>query len=131
MIALIRKLAKFGAVGVIGAVVDIGLLLGLIALGAAPLAGRALSLPAAMFVTWRLNRRFTFGASGRSAAQEGARYAAVAFTAAGVNYAVFAGLMLAWPGLEPALAVVAATLVSMWTSFIGYQRFAFGRRAAA
>lgn len=113
--------------GGIGFVVDAGLTTTLIHIGLDPFTARVVAIAVAMLVTWRLNRAITFGASDTSQKSEGARYFAVALSAAAVNYTVYAALMLAFPVLMPAIAVALATGVSMVVSYLGFSRFAFKR----
>ncbi len=129
----LEKLRRFLIVGVIAAGVDIGGMQALIALGLEPFAARALSLPLAMLCAWRLNRRYTFGASGRSQAGEAVRYAMIAAAAALTNYLVFVLALTLFSGLWPPLAASAGIATSMWVSFFGFQFFAFSQahKAAA
>ncbi len=131
MIDTARRFIPFALVGAAGAVVDIGTLQALIGLGVSPFVARVVSIALAMACTFALNRRFTFERSGRSIADEGARYLAVAISAAGVNYGVFAAILLAAPALWPPTAVVFAVAVSMMVSFFGYRFFAFAKTRAA
>ena len=123
----VQKLSRFGLVGGIGFVVDAGLTTTLIHAALDPFTARIVAIACAMLVTWRLNRAITFGASDTSQKSEGARYLAVALSAAAVNYTVYAALMLAFPALIPAIAVALATGVSMVVSYFGFSRFAFKR----
>lgn len=123
-----RRVAAFLLAGGAGFLVDAGmlwLLLRLTALG--PLAARTVGIAAAMLFTFWVNRTFTFGRSGRGLAAEGARYGGVAVAAALLNYALYAALVLAFPGLSPLLAAAAASLAAMAWSFLGYSRLVFGR----
>jgi putative flippase GtrA len=120
------RFARFAAVGGAGFVIDAGLLAFLHhGAGLDPFSARALSIVVAAFSTWRLNRSLTFGASGRSQAEEGLRYGAVAALAAGLNYAAYALALSLWPVLSPVAAAVGATLVAMGLSYAGYARFVF------
>lgn len=105
-----RGLLPFLAVGVAGLVVDLGIVF-LLERAGLPLAGaRAVSLPVATLVTWLLNRRFTFRASGRKAHHEAARYAGVAFAAQSVNYVAALAIAAVLHG-APRLAVLVLSLV--------------------
>lgn len=57
---LVTQVLRFGAVGVIGFLVDGGLLWLLLSLDVSPYLARALSFPVAVVVTWALNRNWTF-----------------------------------------------------------------------
>jgi putative flippase GtrA len=76
-------------------------------------------------VTWTFNRAVTFGRSRFPLLLEGARYGSVGLLSALLNYAVYAGLLLALPWLHPLAAVVAASLAAMAFSWAGYSRFVF------
>ena len=117
---------RFALVGGAGFLIDAGLLAALHnGAGIDPFVARLLSLVASGFATWRLNRSLTFGASGRSQASEGLRYASVAALTAGLNYLIYASALMLWPGLPPLAAAVLATLLAMGFSFTGYSRYAF------
>ena len=123
---------RFAAVGAIGFLVDAALLATLHhGLGVDPFSARAVSIAAAAFCTWRLNRSLTFGASPSGQTAEGLRYAAVAGLTAGLNYLVYALALILWPQLPPLAAVVLATAVAMGASYAGYSRFVFSASSAA
>lgn len=119
------KQLRFAMVGVIGFLTDAGSLLALNQAGLDPFSARVISIALAMFTTWRLNRTMTFGASGRSEASEGARYGAVALAVAGLNYAIYAGLLVAFPALWPVIATAMAITLAMAASYFGYSRLVF------
>ena len=123
------KFRRFLLVGILAAVVDIGGMSLLIEAGSPALLARGVSLPAAMLVAFWMNRTYTFGASGRSALDEVARYMVVNAAAGATSYGVFAGTLAAFPDTWPAIAAALGLGISMWVSFIGFQVFAFRRRA--
>ena len=84
------RFVRFAFVGGIGFLIDAGLL-ALLHYGAGldPFSSRLISISVSAFTTWRLNRSLTFGASDRSQAKEGFRYAIVAGGTAGFNYLVY------------------------------------------
>jgi putative flippase GtrA len=126
------RFVSFGVVGAIGFLVDAGLLAALHhGVGLDPFSARALSIAAAAFCTWRLNRRLTFGASLSGQAIEGLRYAVVAGLTAGLNYLIYALALIVWPPLPPLAAVVIATAIAMGASYAGYSRFVFSASSAA
>jgi putative flippase GtrA len=126
------RFLRFSLVGGAGFAVDAGLLAALHAgAGVDPFTARLVSMSAAAFSTWRLNRALTFGASASTQAAEGARYAIVATLTACLNYGLYALLILLWPGLPPVAAAVAATGLAMTASYLGYSRFVFAAGASA
>ena len=78
-----------------------------------------------MMVTWRLNRALTFGTSGSDQATEGIRYFTVAILAAVLNYAIYAGLLIAFPALSPLFAIIVAIGAVTKLSFAGYRHLVF------
>ena len=127
-----RRILLFAVVGDAGFLVDAGmlaLLLHVSPLG--PFSARIVAIAAAMLVTFWLNRTFTFGRSDRSLAVEGTRYGGVGISAALLNYAVYAVILLVFPAVWPVLAVAVASVVAMVWSFLGYSRFVFGASASS
>lgn len=123
-----NRFLRFAFVGGIGFVVDAGVLVLLLwATSAGPFLARLVSVVVAMTVTWLCNRTLTFGPSGRSMIDEGARYGGVGVASSIVNYLLYGGLLLAIPGLLPLAALVLATAVSMMISYLGYSRLVFDR----
>jgi putative flippase GtrA len=101
----VKKLIRFAIAGGLGFIVDAGilaLLLHTTPLG--PFLARLIAIALAMATTWAFNRTFT---------------------AALVNYGLYAALLLAIPDLQPLAAMVFATGASMFLSFFGYSRFVF------
>lgn len=122
----LERVLRFAIVGGTGFLVDAGLLTILhYRMGLDPFTARIISIAFAVLTTWRLNRAITFGASPSSQASEGVRYASVAIAVACLNYAVYCLLLALWRDMPPVLATVAATLVAMTFSYLGYSRFAF------
>ncbi len=117
---------RFALVGGIGFLIDAGLLAALhYGAGLDPFSARLVSISASAFTTWRLNRSLTFGASERSQAREGFRYALVAGLTAALNYLLYALALIVWPDLPPIAVAVGATLAAMGFSYAGYSRFVF------
>ena len=86
-----------------------------------PLLCRLLAFPCAMVVGWQMHRRFTFAVKTPATVREFLTFAAVGWSAAAVNYAVFAGLLLALPSLPPLAALVASSAIAMVYSYFGYR----------
>jgi len=116
---------RFLAVGALGLITDLGVFTIIIAHWPHPLAVRVVSLACATLVTWRLNRALTFDNSGRRQTDEAARYAAVAATAQGVSYAVFAVLVLTVLARHPQVALVIGAGIGALFSYNGHRLFAF------
>ncbi len=122
---------RFAIVGGTGFAVDAAVLSLLhYGVGLDPFSARVVSMCTATLTTWRLNRAHTFGASDRSQAHEGFRYATVAAMAAGVNYLVYAAALILWHGLPPIVALVAGAGSAMAFSYLGYSRVVFSRPRA-
>lgn len=126
--AVLPRPLRFLGVGGLGLITDLAVFTLVIAHGLNPLGARLISLPLATLVTWRLNRALTFDRSGRGAAEEAMRYAAVVTAAQAVSYGVFAVLVVAFPGAPPQLAVVAGSAAGALVSYSGQALFAFRPR---
>jgi putative flippase GtrA len=122
---------RFAFVGGTGFAIDAAIL-ALLHYGAGldPFSARVISIVIATFATWRLNRSLTFGASVHSQAHEALRYATVAAFAAGVNYLVYALVLLIWRGTPPIVALVFGAGAAMLFSYAGYSRVVFGSARA-
>lgn len=129
VVRLLRApLPRFLLVGSIGFTVDSVAFSAASGLGAKDFIARAASLAIATAVTWQLNRRFTFPASGRAPQQEGTRYALVAGGVQGFNYGLFLLLRTLAPG-APALAALAVSAgCAAGLSFAGQALITFGMR---
>ncbi|MBW3097679.1 GtrA family protein [Pseudohoeflea coraliihabitans] len=126
-----KKLFFFSVAGSIGFIVDVAVLhfvLRYTSFG--PYFGRALAIAAANACTWYFNRRFTFDASGRSLAAEGARYGSVGVTSAGINFGSYSLMLLAIPTISPYIALILASSSAMAFSYMGYSRFVFASVSA-
>ena len=118
-------LPRFGAIGAVGLATDALVFSLLSGSGFADAAARALSLAVATCVTWRLNRRFTFGASGRRTHAEALRYVAVALCAQGFNYALFLSLRALAPEVPALLTLTVSAASAAAFSFAGQSIVAF------
>jgi putative flippase GtrA len=120
-------LLRFLAVGGAGLAVDAATFSAAFAAGVPLTVARALSLGLATIVTWRLNRRFTFQASGRAAHLEGLRYALVALGAQGFNWGLFVTLCRSVPGVPALVLLVASAACATTFSFAGQRLLTFSR----
>jgi putative flippase GtrA len=122
--------ARFVLIGFIGFLIDAGILhLLVFGAGAKPIAGRVGSFFCASFVTWRLNRRYTFAArsTGNGTFGEYLRYLWTSGVGAAVNYSVFATLVLTLPlvAATPTLGVAAGSIAGMIVNFTLYRLVVF------
>jgi putative flippase GtrA len=123
-----RKLAFFLFAGVTGFAVDMSMLWLLLNLKLLdPFSARILAIGTAMLCTYMINRTFTFGASLRNVAVEGARYGGVGLATALINYAVYSGSLIALPDLSPYVALILGSVSATVFSYLGYSRFVFGQ----
>ena len=99
-----------------------------IGLGLHPVVARLAAISAAMVTAWLAHRRFTFRLTVPPTFGEFLRYAAVGWAAAGLNYSVFAAIILGRPGIEPLYALLASSLVAMVFSYFGMRYAAFRQR---
>lgn len=129
-------LPRFIVIGALGFCVDAGLLALLIAAGGGLYSGRLISFPAAVTVTWYLNRVWTFReAATERPAREYVTYLAVQLVATLGNLVVYAAL-LRWVLGErtemaiPALAIGA--VVGLVINYLGARTIVFiGGKSAA
>lgn len=95
--------------------------------GLSPYLARPLGIALAMLVGWLCHRRLTFDVKEPATFDEFARYAAVAWGVAALNYAVYAGELAVVPTLPPEAALVVSSLVAMAASFLGMKLGVFRR----
>lgn len=128
-ISLPAEFFRFGLVGVVGFVVDAGVLFALMTVGDIdPFVGRVYSFLVAASVTWVLHRYYTFRSAARVApAGQWARFVAVNGIGAAINYGVYAGLLLASVTFlqAPVLAVAVGSLAAWAFNFIASRRYVF------
>jgi putative flippase GtrA len=128
--ALGLSLPRFLAVGCVGLTLDAAVFSVFSAAGSPDALARTVSLAAATLLTWRLNRRFTFGSSGRAAHAEATRYVCVALGAQGFNLALFLALRSLAPALPPLLALLTSAVFAAGASFAGQSLLTFRSRLA-
>lgn len=97
--------------------------------GLDPFTARVLAISVAMVAAWASHRRLTFNVRTPPSLNEFLRFAAVAWTAAAINYAIYAGILLAISHAPPLVALVAATAVSMVFSYLGMRFRVFTSRS--
>lgn len=131
----VGQLLRFAVIGVVGLLVDVAVLYCALALGSGPHPGRAVSFLAAVLVTWRLNRRYTFAPATRSGPAaplvsswtEWWRYLGAMTGGALLNlgtYTLALALLAPAPWL-PALGVAMGSLAGMALNFATAKFFVF------
>ncbi|MBS7791867.1 GtrA family protein [Roseococcus sp. SDR] len=129
MRAMIEQFLRFGVVGTVGFVVDSAVLLGMMALGLGPYAGRVISYLAAASTTFALNRAWTFRAARRDApvAAQWGRFVLLNLAGFAANYGTYAALIAGVPlvAANPVLGVAAGSLAGMFINFGLSRRFVF------
>jgi len=129
------EFVRFAAVGAAGFAVDAGVLTLLVSLlGSNVYAARAVSFAVAVFVTWLINRRWTFANRGvgpvPSAGAEYARYVAVQVTGALANLGVFVVVLAIEPTLVryPVLPLAFGAVAGLAVNFVGARTWVFAQR---
>lgn len=118
---------RFAIVGTLGFVADVSVLFALMQLGAGPFMGRLVSFLCAVWVTWFLNRRFTFGSGRPSGAAEPLKYL-LAMTIGGIaNYLSYSLVVVLFPGqpLAPLAGVAVGSVAGMGLNFLSAKLWVF------
>ncbi|MEO6378949.1 MAG: GtrA family protein [Caulobacteraceae bacterium] len=126
-----KGLARFLTVGLIGLTVDsvlFSFLLHLVHFDKA--IARAISMPIATSVTWVLNRRLTFQATGRRKRVEVGRYAVVTACAQGISYGIFMAVCTLLPKQPPLYALFVGAVIAAGFSYSGQRFFTFAPAAS-
>ncbi|RKP51254.1 GtrA family protein [Trinickia fusca] len=111
-----------------GFVVDAIVLYALLACSLNYFVGRLVSFFCAAYVTWFINRRFTFAADeSRSAFREWANYMAAMSVGGLVNFAAYYTVMSVFTDgkLRPLLAVAAGSIAGMIVNFVSAKMWVF------
>lgn len=126
------RLLRFAAVGVVGFIVDAGILVLLVHwIDAAPLPGRIASFVTAATVTYLLNKRFTFQMSERFAVDRWLIYVATTAIGAGINVGIY-HWWISRNGdavVHLVLGTAIGSLVAMCLNFIISSRIVFRQSA--
>jgi putative flippase GtrA len=133
-IGMRRELARFLVAGVLGFVVDTGVLYLMLWLGLGYFAGRAVSFLCAVWTTWQFNRRYTFASSRQESVwAEWWRYLTAMSAGGGVNYAAYCGVVSSLhpaPWL-PVLAVAGGSIAGLVVNFATAKWWVFRRTRSA
>ena len=84
-----------------------------------PYSARVFAIGCAIVVGFFAHRRLTFDVKEAATLKQFAKFVGVATTSALVNYAIYALVLLSRPGIEPLVALVIATSISMCVSYTG------------
>ena len=120
-----KGLAAFLSVGVSGLAAHTALFTLLWRAGVDKRLAWLAALVVATALTWTLNRRLTFAASGRRRASEALRYVLVTAVAQGVSFGVFMLTGRLLPAFPPSLAVMVGAGVATLFSYTGQRFFTF------
>jgi putative flippase GtrA len=127
-----RQLANFLVAGVMGFLVDTGVLYWMLWLGLGYFAGRAVSFLCAVWTTWQINRRYTFASASsrdQSIWAEWWRYLVAMSIGGGVNYAAYCtviALLHPSPWL-PTFGVAAGSVTGLFVNFVTAKWWVFRR----
>jgi putative flippase GtrA len=124
----LRQGAGFLAAGLMATATD-ATVLALLTRGfdANPYTARLAGIAIGTIVAFFAHRRLTFRVTTAPTAAEVSKFLGVAATSAGVNYTIYAGVLLLRSGTEPVLALLIATAVAMIVSFTGMKFGVFRR----
>lgn len=115
-----RQFIRFAIVGALGFVADVGILYLTLHLGFGYFSGRAISFLCAVWVTWSVNRRFTFSSrTSTSALKEGLRYIAAMSLGGLINYGAYTIVVMHIHGI-PFLPLFAVAIGSIAGLIINY-----------
>lgn len=127
-----REILRFAIAGLIGLIVDAGVLYGMLALGAGYFIGRAVSFVAAVWATWQFNRRFTFAQdTSKSPWIEWWSYLLAMLGGGVINYAAYSTAILLLPkhALLPLIAVGIGSMAGMTVNFVSAKLWVFKPRS--
>lgn len=134
--ALRKEILLFAISGVIGFVVDAGIVQMLVrGFDFNPYGARVLSFLAAATTTWAFNRRYTFsGRSNGSKRRQLVRYLVAMACGFALNYGAYAACLALWPLVHewPAIGVAAGSAAGAVVNFLSskYWIFRVPRRSA-
>ena len=126
-----RQFLRFALAGIVGFVVDVGVLYIALALGLGYYLGRGVSFLAAAFTTWQINRRYTFPIrSGEHWSAEWLRYLLAMLGGGAVNCGCYAALVYGLPTTAylPALAVAVGSIAGLTVNFLTARFWVFKER---
>ncbi|MEM8770594.1 MAG: GtrA family protein [Pseudomonadota bacterium] len=130
LVKLTRQAVSFGGVGVVGFIVDATVFTVSNVILQNLYWSRAVSYLAAVTTTWFLNRKLTFGASGRNVVHEWGRFAVTQLGGGAVNYGVYAWLVASFELFYrmPVAAIAVGSLAGMAANFAAAKFLVFNQR---
>ncbi|BCF95373.1 GtrA family protein [Paraburkholderia largidicola] len=127
-----RQPLLFAVSGIAGFITDAGILYAASAAGLGYFAGRAISFLCAVWVTWQINRRYTFAADRRQSAwSEWLNYLAAMSAGGAVNYAAYTAAIVTLqlsPAVRPLAAVAMGSLAGMIVNYATAKLWVFSSR---
>jgi putative flippase GtrA len=120
-----QGLVRFLSVGMVGLATHTGVFTLLYRLGVAKSPAWFAGLALGTLVTWQLNRRLTFTASGRRRRAEVTRYALVTAVAQGVSFGVFHAVGAFAPAVPAPIALMIGAAIATLFSYSGQRFFTF------
>jgi putative flippase GtrA len=122
---------RFGLVGIGGLFVDTAVLYALIGgAGLGAVSAKVFSFLAAATFTWWMNRRYTFGHSGKALLHEWASFLITNAFGGVINFSLYTVLVMQFPGpvWMPALATAAGSIGGMLFNYLGSRHIVFKKR---
>jgi putative flippase GtrA len=86
-----------------------------------PFSARIIAIFCALVVSWLMHRRITFNVRAAPTFSEFLRFAAVSWSAAALNYALYSAILLMRLTTLPLLALVLSSLTAAILSYIGFR----------
>lgn len=128
-LAALKHIAGFLTSGTLAFITDVGVTKAVGALTAWPWGiCRLLAMPPAMLVAWACHRHLTFAVQQPANVQEFARYVAMAWSAALLNYLLFLAVLWFRPTTDAAIAIGVSSLIAMAYSYLAMRFGVFTRR---
>lgn len=123
-----RHWGGFIVSGSLAFIVDASMMeIGVRLFGLPPLVARLVGVGGAMLTGWLSHRTLTFGLTTRPNLPELARYVTAASVTSGVNYLLFALLLLGWPSMPRLGALVIASCVATIFAYVSMRYGVFRR----
>lgn len=124
-VVLPKGLVRFLGVGLAGLAAQTGVFTVLFRLGLNKSVAWLVGLVVATALTWALNRRFTFAATGRARHHEALRYGVVTGLAQSVSFATFHACLAWLKFIPPEIDVILGAVVATLFSYTGQRFFTF------